>query len=367
MTIREVLISNKEDILSRLKSGESTSKIAKHYNCNPGNVWYFLKSVGEKPNKSRTKNYGNSELYKGEILSLFRNGMSCYKISQQLSIPKKTIIRWINQWGYDTSEKRKDNPNNLLKNKKNTVISMFESGMSCYAIGKNLGHNEVSVMQLLNKHGYSTSDWKIKVDESFFEKIDTEEKAYILGWIYSDGNVRSDGKLRICLNEKDAKILYKIKDIIKYEGELYNKPARGSSKSQVELCINRKKITNDLARLGVMPAKSLIIKFPTKEQVPQDLVRHFVRGVFDGDGSINKSGVMICGSYDFIFGLKELLPCTVTNIYQRYRDRNPEDSAHQLFIGRSIEINKFFEWIYVDATIYLERKRFAFGWPRLFL
>lgn len=362
MSIRERLNFDKDIIVSRIKNGESTSSIAKTYSCNAGTVWYFLKSINIEPNTKRSKNYGNVELRKEEIVNLFNSGMSAWKISIELNISKPVIIKKLNEWGYDLSSKRKDNPENMLKNKLETVKSLFEAGNGCEEIARQLGHSGASVMKLLNKHGYDTSDWKYHVDETFFNKIDTEEKAYVLGWMYSDGNVRNDGKWRISIAITDEEILLKIKDIIKYDGPLYYKIKEGNRERQVELCVNRKCMVNDLIKLGCVPAKSLILTLPNYDQVPENLFHHFIRGVFDGDGSVY-NGVTICGSYDFTHELAKILPCKITNIYQRYKRKNIRESAHQLFIGRQEEIKKFSDWLYKDSTIYLERKKnkFIFG------
>lgn len=356
MSIRDKLKQDQSIIVSRIHSGESTTKISKEYGCNPGTIWYFLDSIGEKPVKQRGKNYGNSEQHKDKVIELLNLGYGSYKIGKELNIPKCTILRWLKSWGYDLSAKRKDDPDNMLKDKLEIVKILFESGKSCSKIAKELGYNEVSVMRLLNKHGYDTSDWKYSVDETFFKKIDTEEKAYVLGWMYSDGNVRHDGKWRISIAITDEEILLKIKDIIKYDGPLYYKSKEGNRKDQVELCVNRKRMTDDLINLGCVPAKSLILTLPTYEQIPENLFNHFIRGIFDGDGSVY-NGVTICGSYDFTHQLAKILPCEITNIYQRYKKKDIRKSAHQLFIGRKLEITKFFNWLYKDATIYLERKK----------
>jgi hypothetical protein len=168
------------------------------------------------------------------------------------------------------------------------------------------------------------------------------------------------GKCRICLQQDDSEILEKIKNILKYTGPLVQKPPKNlRCKPSIELCIDRQKFAQDLIKLGCIPNKSMKLVFPTEQQVPKNLVRHFVRGYFDGDGSTNR-GVMIVGTLMFCNKLIEVLPCKITNVYQRYTDRLPLDSSHQLFIGLSSEILKFYHWLYDDSTIWLTRKRNKF-------
>jgi len=166
-------------------------------------------------------------------------------------------------------------------------------------------------------------------------------------------------KIRISLAKKDEKIVQWIKDELKYTGPLYQKIREKPRENQVELCINRASMSNDLIKLGCIPNKSLVLRFP--HWLDKDLIRHFVRGVLDGDGSIaipkpNLITIFITGSYYFVNELVNYLPCGYTNIYQRYKQKPKEESAHSLFIGRKEDVISFLHWIYDDATIWLDRK-----------
>ena len=61
------------------------------------------------------------------------------------------------------------------------------------------------------------------VDTHFFDSIDTEEKAYILGYILADGHVASDNHIMFGLHEKDVDILYKIRDSMRTEAPILSK------------------------------------------------------------------------------------------------------------------------------------------------
>lgn len=50
-------------------------------------------------------------------------------------------------------------------------------------------------------------------------------------------------------------------------------------------CYSKKSYT-DLINKGCGINKSLILKFPDETQVPQNLISHFIRGYFDGDGCV---------------------------------------------------------------------------------
>ena len=195
---------------------------------------------------------------------------------------------------------------------------------------------------------------------NYFENIDTEEKAYWLGFLYADGCVSQDYKyLYVCLSSKDLKHL-----------ELFNKCIDSNYKIKyrdnnryISLVISKKKFVEHLIDKGCIPTKSLILKFPTEDQVPKELIRHFIRGYFDGDGCIstilrklkNKPNlIMDCeinflGTFDMLSGICENIPVKNIKIFEfgkifKFRVRNKKD------------IIEIMEYLYKDSNIYLERK-----------
>jgi len=359
MTIQDRLYQNKLDIIQRVQMGESTNSIAKDYGCSSGSIWLALRDWQIEPANKRAGVYGQKDEYKDQIVTLFQNGQSAYKIGKQLGISKYTILKWLKSWGFDTSKKRKDDPDNRLKDKTAQVLELHNQGRSQNEIAEIVNHSTSSICKLLQHEEAEPRDWKYHVKEDFFSAIDTEEKAYILGWWYSDGNVMDSGKCRLQIAEQDKDILDWIRAQLEYEGPLhFVKRRQQHHQDQWCLDIGRVKMKDDLIKLGCIPNKSLNLHFPTSDQVPAHLLNHFVRGYFDGDGSCS-NGIMIVGSKQFCNCLAKAIPCAITNIYQRYKDKKPEKSAHQLFIGRKKERAKFTDWLYQNATIWLDRKKQA--------
>jgi hypothetical protein len=118
---------------------------------------------------------------------------------------------------------------------------------------------------------------------------------------------------------------------------------------------------NDLIKLGLVPKKSLVIKFPTEEQVPKSLHSHYILGYFDGNGTAGANTNISCGSRDFIYALKDVLPCEISSIYEK--DKNivsGQFHCYSLLIGRKKEMIKFYNWLYKDAELFLVRKKAKF-------
>lgn len=188
-----------------------------------------------------------------------------------------------------------------------------------------------------------------------FEKIDTEEKAYWLGFLYADGSVGSkEDKIELGLAEKDLHQIEKFKTFI----GLDNKICYRESTKSYRFSFRSQKCKQDLADKGCVPKKSLILKFPTEKQVPKNLIRHFMRGYFDGDGWFTNTTecfqVGFIGTQDFISGFLE----TVENINKNNKilKVHREDGAKKYVFGAYNDVLNFLVWIYKDSNVYLDRK-----------
>jgi hypothetical protein len=195
----------------------------------------------------------------------------------------------------------------------------------------------------------------------------TEEKAYFLGLLYADGYtcIRKQYENRattsyltgINLKENDKYILETLSILlfnkIKLSKIIYKDGRGGNAYS---LNIYNKKICTDLINLGCVPRKSLILKFPTSDQVPDHLINHFVRGYFDGDGSFSFNSKtcrphtsLVCASENFRNELMSLLQKNDINI--KYF------SDISLHIQDKLGNLKFYDYIYENSTICLKRKK----------
>lgn len=201
---------------------------------------------------------------------------------------------------------------------------------------------------------------KYTCNENFFENIDSEEKAYWLGFIMADGFIQShihnnSKYIGIALKKEDKKHLEKFKNTINatYKLQEYVQDGYNQNSEKIRILICSSKMYNDLVNLGLSESKTFHESFPN---IPQHLQRHFIRGVFDGDGSIywnNRDkclGVHICGNKDLLLGIInyfEKLGCS-KNI-QKSRSISDIHFSHTkaLFV-----LNE----MYKDSTVYLDRK-----------
>ena len=188
-----------------------------------------------------------------------------------------------------------------------------------------------------------------------FETIDTEEKAYWLGFLYADGSVGStDNRIELGLAEKDLMHIEKFRDFI----GIPNKISYRSNTKSYRYCFKSIPCKADLINKGCIPQKSLKLKFPTEEQVPSDLIKHFIRGYFDGDGWFTNTEdcfqVGIIGTEDFIKGFLDSIE--IENKNNKIFTVHREDGAKRYVFGAYQDVLNFLNWIYKDCNIYLNRK-----------
>lgn len=208
---------------------------------------------------------------------------------------------------------------------------------------------------------------KYQYDQNFFKKIDTEEKAYFLGFLYADGSLNKERySISMTLHHKDKEIINKIcKHIYNDDFPLvYDREGR-----HIRMGFNSKIMYEDAEKLGLHQRKSFTIKFPTNEMVPEELMHHFIRGYFDGDGCIyhtdpNKktirASVMIIGSLEFIDSLKDRLKKIVKDKVGEAKHRSCK-FVKCVVLTSTESVKDFYNYIYRNATLFLERKKNKFN------
>lgn len=126
---------------------------------------------------------------------------------------------------------------------------------------------------------------KYSVNEEFF-KIWSKPSAYIVGFIFADGHLENAPYIRgkyVRFTSTDYSILEQIKNALNSSHKIVTTPPTGRCKEKYLLRIGSHKIYNDLKALGLHPRKSLDMRFP---EIPYKFLPDFVRGYFDGDGTI---------------------------------------------------------------------------------
>lgn len=256
---------------------------------------------------------------------------------------------------------------------KDLVAKLYGELGSSVDVGKlfNVGHKVIT--KILAEKGIDRTAQKrrqYKINEHYFDKIDTPNKAYILGFLYADGsNCMSKGTITMSLEEKDKNILEQIRNEIGSERPLEfldysNKHDFGYTyKNQYRLLLFSSYMCKTLEAIGMVPNKSLSVKFP---MLTDELNRHFIRGLFDGDGSICRAQYKNRQSYQHTLTITStLMVCeklvdiieTVLDINCHIYDASNHNGITKVFnISGKNQIKKFMDWIYDGADLKLQRK-----------
>lgn len=160
--------------------------------------------------------------------------------------------------------------------------------MSSVRIAKIFNLHPSTVLSIVKRLGGQTrttkeTSKKYSFNEHFFEIINTEEKSYWLGFIIADGCIHRNDII-IELKDDDE---YHIKKFVKHingDNQVKSVAYKNFKTKHARLSIRSKKMYNDLCNLGVTPKKSLTASKPT--QIPDELEKHFWRGIVDGDGGV---------------------------------------------------------------------------------
>lgn len=246
----------------------------------------------------------------------------------------------------------------LSHREKTELFAKYETGKYTGAdLAKYYNISSVAVNALLRRHGYKAKSQselqrKYNIDETFFDVIDTEEKAYFLGFLYADGcNATNRNAVTLSLKDDDKEILEKLNSLLQPE-----KPLGYRKSGQTTLLISNKHISQRLVELGCHRAKTYTLVFPSEKQVPKHLVRHFVRGYFDGDGWVGEKAICIVSTLNFCNSLSEILKEQLgINCYIRARHPERKNNIRMLELSNK-SARKFLNWIYKDSNIHLQRK-----------
>lgn len=212
-------------------------------------------------------------------------------------------------------------------------------------------------------------------NENFFSNINTEEKAYILGLLAADGNIldsKGSHGFELTLQKQDKSVLEKMKAAMECDATIREYIAHGTfpngSEKYSEVCritVYSMQIGTDLVNLGLTAKKSLTLFFDLNK-LPDKLIGHFLRGYYDGDGSIicyndnfkKKKCVVISliGNYEYLTYLKNYYLSNYGITSSLVDGKKPSGKTFYLFINSEKGINKFLELLYNDSHIYIERK-----------
>lgn len=204
------------------------------------------------------------------------------------------------------------------------------------------------------------SNLKYELNHNYFSQIDTENKAYWLGFLFADGNIDNEfNRISIELSQKDEYHLQLFKECLKADNPFGYRVRNGHS--MVSFRFSSKQIKEDLLKLGLK-------KIDIFKKIPQNLLNHFIRGLIDGDGWIRfrlaSNGISTDYEIGFVNKDKEVVE-KIWSIFVNISGSNSQriryyKGGYDFCIGGRQQVGKIGEWLYHNSTIYLLRKKNCF-------
>lgn len=206
-------------------------------------------------------------------------------------------------------------------------------------------------------------------NDNYFEKIDTDEKAYWLGFLFADGCIHKASKfehyiVKLSLDEIDEDHLKKFAKAIEFNfelGSLLKSKDTRTNGTMVTLRLTSKKMFEDLQNLGCVERKSNILETP---KINKKFYRPFIRGFYDGDGgcvlNLKRNNFSASASFVSTFEIATFIKDLIfkkTNIYVGVCKFKHSKAAYRIGIGGLRNTFKFLNWLYEDfGSVKMDRK-----------
>lgn len=243
------------------------------------------------------------------------------------------------------------------------LIALVAEHKSGKEISRILGLDYSTVHAKLRKLGLNLYNYhnELKFDNTVFDLIDSEEKAYWLGFLYADGNVGlKNNTVELSLKGEDRNHLEKFRNFLKCRREvkISQSKIRDKTYARCRYSVTDSHFKERLVELGCVPKKSLILQFPDASIFKEkNLILDFIRGYVDGDGCLGftKSGRLqleIIGTKEFLQGVLNFLSLPST---PHHKDKRTKNNTYFICVTCN-KADYVAKLLYGKATVYLERK-----------
>ena len=248
---------------------------------------------------------------------------------------------------------------------------IYRQGLSSTEIGRMFKISATTVLKIVRKQGVrvrtnSESKRKYELREHFFDKIDSENKAYFLGFLFADGC--NNGKaVVLSLRVSDADTLEKLNKLIYPARPLIfiTEKRNGKQYKKCSLQINSLHMLEKLLGYGLIRRKTSKLMFPT---IPKQFEKAFIRGYFDGDGGVSVSkpkgrrhshtfSLSIVSTKPFLSKVKEIIEHDVDIVFSFEGPYSKDGAVFKLKLSGTRQVQTFLKYLYADATIFMQRKR----------
>lgn len=321
-------------------------------------------------NQRRGRNLSNefkSDLEKQEhVILLYRCTHSISEVSKFTGLSSSFLFNWLKKNG-EYKETGKTFSSICIPYSKK-IKELYNSGFSCEQIGRQLNFDSQSIRKLIKEMGLlrNTKPYQKLINHNWLDVIDTEEKAYFLGLLSADGWLDRNS-LFIDLQKKDISLLIDLRNRIAPFIPLHEyKAGKLNVQDKVRLVITSKNWRQKCNEIGIGFRKSLSMP-NIIPNIPKEMRHHFIRGYFDGDGTVGvylnkklnkkRARVQLLGTSEFLKGIYQEIGIPVGKV-----TLSQHENIHRLTYHGKQRLFEILDYLYQDATIFLQRKKDKFVW-----
>ena len=305
-----------------------------------------------------------------------KNNLKLTEIFEKYHTSYKTVSKILDESGIDHS--RKTRKKNIPNSKNRRILSCEEESLICKIYSetgrvadcqKELHCGQDVVKRCLQKYGLHRTQSeairqspqnqrKYPVKDEYFDS-ESNRMAYILGFLAADGCVRKDtNEIKIGVSSVDKDFLELLRNEIGGQPIKTYVTQKGFSNSN--FVFTSKHIKDKLAEYNIVPNKTFSFTFPQK--LAKEYWIDFIRGYFDGDGSVSTAGK---NAIRFQIGsaTKDVLETIINFFYEEYNISKPSimtrttgKTPFYYFQYSSVPTRQIFDILYYNGCLCLPRK-----------
>ena len=297
------------------------------------------------------------EPFLDQIKKKYLTGDSTEQLALEYGVTGPVIRKFLKRLGVPLRKSK-------LEGKEQEVTEKYLAGLSSIQLAESYGVSKPTILTLLKdqkveRRNRSQSQQKYTIDEHVFDCIDSEEKAYWLGFLYADGNNSPSVRtITLQIHKRDRDILKKLKFFLKSDAPI--KKVKSDS-TLIRFTVTNKHLSSKLEELGIVQAKTFKLTFP--KWLSTEFQKPFIRGYFDGDGgisSVNTADITfsVTGTVSIVRTIQSILmkECDLpeTELDERYPER--QTSIRTCRYSGRVQVLRILNYLYEDASVFLERK-----------
>lgn len=353
---RKLTTEQKAAIPKLIANGESRSSLAERWGVSVASICWHLKRAGVQPKKRPTEDQ------RKQIVEAYLSGQTMDEAAAMFGFSDQVTFNALRDFGITHRHKRRPTEEECKQ-----MAALHESGLSAQDAAAKLGFTAPSLISYLSSIGKrrrnraESNALRWPANHSYFNTIDSEEKAYFFGLISADGCVIGKTKtLQLSLQERDHAIVERLAFAItgnKDRAKLSKRKRDQRFKkvqNVVSFGVSSTTIFAALGRCGIVPRKSLVLR-PWRG--PEHLMRHYWRGLVDGDGFVhrgkNRSWLIgLCGSKWCVNGFERFVR---QHTGWKFSVR-PAGKIFTITYGGTKCAQDVAKLLYAESTIHIERK-----------